>query len=130
MNTWSSPSGPESHRRRSQRVMLSVPVTLTGRTPEGPFSEDTQTLVINAHGALVCMKTKVAKGQKMRIRTRLSPDEQDCQVIWIGPSTEGKTQCGIEFAKPTPHFWRITFPPADWTPASAGVLAESKKSKL
>jgi len=128
MNTWSSPPGPEAHRRRSQRVMLSVPVTLSGKTTDGPFSEDTQTMVINAHGALVGMKTKVSKGQALRIRTRMAPEEQDCSVIWIGPAAEGKTQCGIEFARPAPTFWRISFPPLDWSPASAGVVVESKKN--
>ena len=127
MNTWSSSPGPEAHRRRSQRVMLSVPVTLSGKSADGPFNEDTQTMVINAHGALVGLKTKVSKGQTLRIRTRMSPEDLDCNVIWIGPAAEGKTQCGIEFAQPAPNFWRITFPPADWSPAAVGVVAESKK---
>jgi hypothetical protein len=108
--------------------MLSVPVTLSGRTPDGPFSEDTQTMVINAHGALIALETKVAKGQALRIRTRMAPEEEDCNVIWIGPAAEGKTQCGIEFARPAPMFWRISFPPADWTPAVGGVAVESSKN--
>lgn len=127
MNTWSTPSGPEAHRRRSQRVMLSVPVTLTGKSSDGPFTEEAQTMVINAHGALVGLKAKVAKGQTLRIRTRMAPEEQDCNVIWVGPAAEGKTQYGIEFVKAAPTFWRISFPPADWSPASGGVLADSKK---
>jgi len=127
MNTWSPPSGPEGNRRRSQRVMLSVPVTLSGQTADGPFSEDTQTLVINAHGALIGLKAKVSQGQTMRIRTRMYPEEQDCRVIWVGPTAEGKTQCGIEFAQPAPNFWQVNFPPTDWSPASAGAMAESNK---
>ena len=127
MTTWSSPAGPESNRRRSQRVMLSVPVTLSGQTAEGPFSEDTQTLVINAHGALIGLKAKVSQGQTLRIRTPMHPEERDCKVIWVGPATAEKTQCGIEFAQPAPNFWPVNFPPADWSPVSAGALAESKK---
>ena len=127
MNTWSSPSGPDANRRRSQRVMLSVPVTLSGKTSAGPFSEDTQTMVINAHGALVGLKTKVSKGQTLRIKAQMSPEEQECHVIWIGPTAEGKTQCGVEFTHPAPKFWRVSFPPADWSPASGAVMAEAKK---
>jgi hypothetical protein len=127
MTTWSSPSGPETNRRRSQRVMLSVPVTVSGQTADGSFSEDTQTLVINAHGALIGLKAKVSQGQTLCIRTRMYPEEQDCHVIWVGPATGEKTQCGIEFTHPVPNFWPVSFPPADWSPASAGALAESKK---
>jgi hypothetical protein len=56
-----------------------------------------------------------------------SPEEQECQVIWIGPTADGKTQCGIEFKKPNPKFWGVSFPPADWSPATAGVMADSEK---
>jgi hypothetical protein len=127
MNTWSSPSGPDANRRRSQRVMLSVPVTLSGKTADGPFSEDTQTMVINAHGALVGLKAKVSEGQTLRIKTRISPEELECHVIWVGPAAEGKTQCGVEFTRPAPNFWRVSFPPADWSPSSGAVMAESEK---
>jgi hypothetical protein len=108
--------------------MLSVPITLSGKSAEGPFSEDTQTMVINAHGALVGMIAKVSKGQTLRIRTRMAPEEQDCNVIWVGPAADGKTQYGIEFVRPAPQFWRISFPPADWSPAAEGVVVESKKN--
>jgi hypothetical protein len=127
MNHRPSPSGPEPNRRRSQRVMLSVPVAVSGQTPDGTFTEDTQTLVINAHGALISLKTKVSEGQTLRIRTRMHAEEEDCHVIWVGPAVGEKTQCGIEFAHPSPDFWHVNFPPADWSPASAGTMAESKK---
>jgi|ERR1700674_5147338 hypothetical protein len=129
MNTWSSPSGPDADRRRSQRVMLSVPVTLSGKTAAGLFSEDTLTTVINAHGALVGLDALVTKGQTLRIKTKHSPEEQECRVIWIGPTAEGKAQCGIEFVKPAPKFWCVSFPPSDWSPSSAPVMAESKNKK-
>jgi hypothetical protein len=102
-------------------------VTLSGETPEGPFSEDTQTLIINVHGALVGLKAKVSQGQTMRIRSRMYAEEQDCRVIWVGPATGERTQCGIEFLQPAPNFWHVAFPPADWSPASTDMLAESKK---
>jgi hypothetical protein len=40
--------------RRSQRIDLSVPVVVYRRPGEGPqFYENTQTLVVSAHGALM-----------------------------------------------------------------------------
>ena len=127
MNSGSHASNPDPNRRRSQRVMLSLPVTVSGKTVDGPFSEQTQTIVVNAHGALVGLKAKVVKGQAVCIVRGPSSEEQVCQVIWIGPTAEGITQCGIEFSKPCPNFWGITFPPADWSPSTAGVMAHSQK---
>jgi hypothetical protein len=79
--------------------MLSVPVTLSGKNADGPFDEAAQTMVVSAHGALIGMKARVSNGQLLRIRTVMSPEEQDCKVIWVGPATEGSTQCGIEFVQ-------------------------------
>jgi PilZ domain len=126
MNQW-SPSGPDANRRRSQRVMLSLPVTVSGKAADGPFTEATHTMVINAHGALVGLKARVVTGQTVRIKTPTSADEQECQVIWIGPTAEGRTQCGLEFTQPSPKFWGVSFPPADWSPSAAPAMAGSRK---
>jgi hypothetical protein len=107
--------------------MLSLQVTVSGKEPQGPFNENTQTTIVNAHGALVGLKAKLAKGQIVRLKSVTSPDEQECHVIWVGPAADGKTQYGLEFTKPAPKFWGVTFPPADWSPAAAGVLTGSKK---
>jgi hypothetical protein len=48
-------------------------------------------------------------------------------VIWIGPAAGGKTQCGLEFTKAVPKFWGVSFPPPDWSPATAGAMVGSKK---
>lgn len=84
-------------------------------------------MVVNAHGALVGLKAPVVKGQTLRIKSAATPEEQECQVSWVGPTADGKTQCGIEFTKPSPKFWGISFPPADWSSSTAAVMAESKK---
>ena len=55
-----------SGKRRSQRIELSVPVVLHRRPAEGPqFSERTQTLVVNAHGALMALVEKVTPEQRL-----------------------------------------------------------------
>jgi hypothetical protein len=38
----------------------------------------------------------------------------DCQVTYLGPVSGNKAQIGVEFIKPSPHFWHIAFPPEDW----------------
>jgi hypothetical protein len=116
--------GPETGRRRSQRVILTLSVTVRteGAPKESSFEEETQTLLVNLHGALILLKGKVAKGQKLRLTNRRTKEEQLCQVATVSPGTGGKAQVGVEFLKPSPDFWRISFPPEDWVvpePSSA-----------
>jgi PilZ domain len=109
--------GPESNRRRSQRVILTLPVTV--RTEDGfrgsSFEEATRTLIVNAHGALIAIAGKVEKGQTLRLNNRATGEEQLCHVVHVGPVSSGKAQVGVEFKTPAPAFWRIAFPPEDWT---------------
>ena len=109
MGTWST-SGPDSNRRRSQRVILSVPVTVSGQGAKGQFTEDTKTLVVNAHGALLTLVVKVSQGQQLGLKSVSNPEPQTCKVV--------QTQVGIEFTKPAPHFWHVAFPPENWTPVA------------
>ena len=115
-------------RRRSQRVILSLRVIV--RTEDGPkatsFEEETHTLIVNAHGALIALKSKVAKGQKLRLTNRATKAEQVCRVANLGPTSEGKAQIGVEFLKPSPDFWQISFPPEDWVvPESSSVTSDN-----
>ena len=101
--------------RRSYRVMLRVPIVVMGAMPDGtPFSEETITSVVNAHGALITLRTKVLPGQKLSVANLASGDELVCRVVSNGAVNQGKTDVAIEFATPAPFFWKIAFPPADW----------------
>ena len=52
-------------KRRSQRIELNVPVVVHRPLKEGPqFSERAQTLVVNAHGALMALAEKVTPKAK------------------------------------------------------------------
>ena len=104
-----------SELRRSQRVMLRVPIVVMGQMPDGsPFSEETITLVVNAHGAMITMATKPVAGQKLGIVNLSSGEELACHVVHLGASNNGKTETAVEFVSPAPFFWRISFPPSDW----------------
>ncbi len=111
----------ESRRRRSKRILLSVPVVVqTEAVEERPSVEETQTLVVNAHGALITLAMNVKFGQKLRVKNQKSQEEQQCRVAYLGPAQLGKTQVGVEFVGPAPHFWHVSFPPEDWDTLQAG----------
>ncbi len=120
-------AGPESTRRRSQRVVLSMPILV--RTEDGPrdasFEEKTHTLVVNAHGALIALSGKVKKGQKLRLINIATQAEELCRVVHLGAVADAKNQVGVEFLKPSPDFWHIAFPPEDWVmPKQEPALAD------
>jgi len=126
VNTWST-SGPDANRRRSQRVILSVPVTVSGNAAKGAFTESTKTLVVNAHGALITLAAKISQAQQLELTSVTNPEKQVCKVVYIGPTVQGQTQVGVEFIKPAPHFWHVAFPPENWTPvADEGDRAAAK----
>ena len=109
----------KANKRRSQRVLVSVPVTvITQGADKQPVSEETRTLVVNAHGALVLTRQKVSIGQLLTLKNTKTEEEQACRVVFINPQQAGKSEVGLEFMKPAPRFWRIAFPPEDWTSRS------------
>lgn len=103
-------------RRRSQRVMLSVRVSISGNRDTGhAFSEDVYTVVVNAHGALVTAGEALHVGQLLILKHLKSNEEQMCRVVQIETAEAGMNQVALEFLEPAPRFWRISFPPDDWS---------------
>jgi len=106
---------PDPGRRRSMRVLLSVPIHVSGKTTaEQDFIEETRTLVVNAHGALIALAARVAAGQEITITNKATQQSLQCSIVYLGNSQGGKTQMGIEFVKPSSSFWQVDFPPDDW----------------
>lgn len=106
-------------RRRSQRVLMQVPVKLRGADAQGAtFEEETETLAINAHGALVLMQARLTSGSKILLQHKRTTEEQECHVVFLGPVRGNKAEIGLEFSVPRPQFWRVAFPPEDWSPKS------------
>jgi len=108
--TWIADPG----RRRSMRVLLSVPVAVSGSINNQDFFEDTRTLVVNAHGALLSLAEAVTAGQTVTMSNKATRHSRECRVVYVGSVQAGKSQMGFEFLEPAPSFWQIDFPPEDW----------------
>jgi hypothetical protein len=108
-----------ANQRRSQRILLAVPVRVSGKGAKGtPFVEHTKTLIVNAHGALLQLEEPVREGQVLSVRNVTTGEEALCRVVDLSPDTHGVAEIGVEFAEPNPHFWRVSFPPTDWSTRS------------
>ena len=103
-------------RRRSQRLFLQVRIVVEGTLAnKSPFSEETHTIIVNAHGALVEMGTSLEQGQIVTMRNVRTSEKIECTVKLVTRATAGKFSTAFEFTNPNPGFWRISFPPEDWS---------------
>jgi len=119
MSKVTNPATNPSARRRSQRVLMQVGVRLRGTDAQNkPFEEEAVTLAINAHGALLSLRHRLTSGAKVKMKHNMTEEEQECHVVFLGHVREGKAEVGLEFSEPHPTFWRVAFPPEDWTPRS------------
>ena len=110
-------SGNTGAKRRSQRVLMQVAVRIRGTDAQGrSVDEETETLAINAHGALVMLQSRFTSGSKLLLQHKKTQEQQECHVVFLGPVRAGKAEIGLEFTSPHPTFWRVAFPPEDWTP--------------
>jgi hypothetical protein len=119
MSQVTNPAPNPASRRRSQRVLMQVHVRIRGTDSlSKSFEEQAVTLAINAHGALISLKHRLTHGSKVQLRHNMTDEEQECHVVHLGQVRDGKTEVGLEFLEPHPGFWRVAFPPEDWTPKS------------
>lgn len=101
--------------RRSLRVWMSISVRVSGKNIDGRnFSEDTETLVVNAHGGLFFLHQPVRIRAEIVLTNLATQEEQTCRVVTLRDPSDKGTHVGFEFLQPSPRFWGVEFPPDDW----------------
>src|SRR5882724_6243518 len=131
LETWLTESRETSwlaaNRRRSQRVLMTVPVRVSGKSAAGlPFEEETHTRAISAHGALILVSTPVWRGLRLNLSNVQTKAALECVVAHIDKRPSHRTQVGVEFTLPNPMFWHVAFPPKDWTPRHPDAKSHGK----
>ena len=131
LETWLAESRETSwlaaNRRRSQRVLMTIPVRVSGQTDAGSsFEEETHTRAISAHGALILMSTQVYRGQRLTLSNVLTKASLECVIAHIDRRQGEHPQAGVEFTLPNPMFWHVAFPPKDWTPRHPDAKSHTK----
>lgn len=107
--------GSNREQRRSERVKLSVPVTVLAETREREqVQEETVTAVVNAHGGLFKLKMEVLVGQPIVVVNPMVNKEQSCRVVRVDELQHGGFGVAFEFDTPAPEFWPLASPPLDW----------------
>ncbi len=105
-----------ANRRRSQRVLMKIPVRVSSQPGAALlFDETTHTVAISAHGASIVVAAPVQRGQRFTLANIRTKAALECVAVHVDTFPGEGTQVGVEFMLPNPTFWRVAFPPKDWT---------------
>ena len=105
-----------AYARRSTRVEFVTPVILTGRGALGrQFSEETETSVVNLHGAKVHTKNAIKVGAILKVKVPSTDAVADAVCVWVGERVTGRSthEIAIQLVKPA-NIWGLENPPSDW----------------
>ena len=101
-------------RRRSQRVLLQVPVLLWTEGAKGDLQVQAFTLVVNAHGGLLEAPLRLVANQKITLVNPSTGKRAECRVVRSDGQRDAIYTIAFEFDHPDPKFWPVSFPPIDW----------------
>jgi hypothetical protein len=80
------------------------------------IAEDTHTVAISAHGAMITLAAPVYRRQRFNVLNVQTKKSLECEVVHINKTVGQQVQVGSEFLLPNPAFWRVAFPAKDWIP--------------
>lgn len=97
--------------RRSTRLELAVPVFVYGwsTADDGPFTEITRTLEVNAHGGLVALTAMVQPGQMILLVNNRTETERKCRIVRVHRESDSACKVGFEFIRPESRFWELAY---------------------
>jgi hypothetical protein len=103
---WLDPRPPVCRSARS------IPVTVFGQLSSGDFAEETETRITTYDRASLRLAAAVSPGQVVRLRNRLTRDEQKCRVVSVAPEPEAPEVhtvklLTIEFLGSVRNFWNF-----------------------
>lgn len=122
-------SQSERDRRRSERILLTIPIIVEGVEPNGKeFSETTRTLVINRQGARILLSRRVTAGSLLQIKLVSANRQAKFRVIGpTRPVSEEGGEWGVECVDKSANLWGIGFPPSTEKDAQAAALLECRE---
>ncbi|HTQ97745.1 MAG TPA: hypothetical protein VMH89_13125, partial [Candidatus Acidoferrum sp.] len=122
-------AAPAAPQPKPQPVALEIPVTVNGaRTVDGsdkrvPFSENTQTVLIFPHGAVIRINTPLASGQLVFLTNEKTKKEIVCQVVKSKSSGAAGSYVELQFTEPATGFWGLQIPGASTAPLGPRPVA-------
>src|SRR6202522_4772740 len=109
-----SPGVATDDRRRGQRVFLRVRASIHVALQGKQTTFDATTVSVSHNGALLVLKQSLPITTKLVLEHAGTKEPVACKVIRSAQSMPEGFHTPIEFESPSPNFWHIAFPPADW----------------
>ena len=105
---------PGEERRRSQRVIIRVPVTLEVTMSGQKITVAAATVAVNVHGAMVICSRSFEADTTVEIINERTRGRATSRVTRMPRESAEGYLIPLEFTSPAPTFWQITFPPPNW----------------
>ena len=105
---------PGEERRRSQRVIIRVPVTLVVTENGQTLKIPAHTVAVNIHGAMVVCKRSLEADTTLEVVNGRTDEKIGSRVTRAPRESPEGFLIPLEFTSPSPNFWQISFPPANW----------------
>ena len=96
-------------RRRSQRVLVRMPVLIHVAGKPAPLQGNTHT--VSAGGAMVILKEGIPEGTKVTVENPATKSKVEAKVVRPPQMNQEGSLVPVEFVTPSPTFWNIFFPP-------------------
>ena len=108
----STDTAPFTERRRSERVLLRVPVKIYGKLKDGRrLEEDAEAVIVSRHGALLRSTLAFQTGATIDLLNKFSQKQVSFRVIWCCEiPASGRWDVGVESGTVAGDFWGIHFP--------------------
>jgi hypothetical protein len=101
-------------RRRSQRVIIRVPVALVVTQNDKTTRISAHTVAVNIHGAMVVSPRTLDADAVLEIVNGRTDEKIGCRVTRAPRESAEGFLIPIEFTSASPNFWQISFPPSNW----------------
>jgi len=105
---------PAEERRRSQRVMIRIRVTLEMTLAGKRITLPAVTASVNDHGAMLLCTRNFPVDTRFDLINERTAQKQSCRVTRAALENPQGYLIPVEFAAPAPGFWHISFPPPGW----------------
>jgi hypothetical protein len=103
-------------RRRSQRVVIRLPMTVEVTIAGQPVTFTAHTVAVNDQGAMLAAPRTLAVDAQLNITNERTRQHAMARVTRTPPESSEGFLIPVEFISAAPGFWQISFPPKDWKP--------------
>jgi hypothetical protein len=103
-------------RRRSQRVVIRVPVTVYCVVAGKNVKFAASTVSVNDHGAMLLCPQSMAANSTFELQNDRTEEKVKCRIVRTPVESAEGHMVPVEFLAAAPDFWRISFPPTNWKP--------------